>query len=110
MRTFLFFVLLAFPIMAFSQSIHGTVSDVDGNPMQGVKVVAEGTTHGTLTDDQGKYLLNVSNGTAVTAIVFTSKLYKKPMKIKMKEGLMVDTRVFVTMHKKKRKRKFTLVN
>ncbi|MBK7406946.1 MAG: carboxypeptidase-like regulatory domain-containing protein [Saprospirales bacterium] len=110
MKTILFVLLLAFPMMAFSQTIFGTVTSADGMPMKGVKVVAEGTTNGTLTDEKGAYSLKVANGAAVTAMIFTSKELKKPMTIKMKTGLLTDTRLFVTMDKKKKKQKFLLAN
>ncbi|MCB9283452.1 MAG: carboxypeptidase-like regulatory domain-containing protein [Lewinellaceae bacterium] len=110
MKTILFAILLAFPMLGFGQTIFGTVTDAAGMPMKGVKVVAQGTTNGTLTDEKGTYSLKVPNGAAVTAIVFTYKEYKKPLEVKMKTGLMTDTRLFVTMDKKKKKRKFVLAN
>jgi hypothetical protein len=110
MKSLLFAVLFAFPVAAFSQTIFGTVTSADGTPMKGVKVVAEGTTNGTMTDDKGTYNLKVSNGAAVTAMVFTSKDLKKPFKIKMKSGLATDTRLFVTLDKKKKNRKYVMAN
>lgn len=110
MKALLFAILFALPIAGFSQTIFGTVTHADGTPLKGVKVVAEGTTQGTVTDDKGAYTLKVANGAAVTAVTFTYREYKKPFKIKMKTGLAADTRLFVTMDKKKKNRKFVIAN
>ncbi len=49
--------------MVFAQSqISGKVSDEDGQPLPGVNVVIEGTTTGTVTNNQGDYSLRVEVG------------------------------------------------
>ncbi|MDR1724283.1 MAG: carboxypeptidase-like regulatory domain-containing protein [Tannerella sp.] len=37
--------------------ITGTVTDVSGEPLAGVNIVVKGTTIGTITDSDGKYVL-----------------------------------------------------
>lgn len=60
------FLLMAFPSVLFAQqrAITGTVSDGNGEPIIGVNVIEVGTTNGTITDVEGKFLLNVSSPTA----------------------------------------------
>lgn len=43
--------------------ITGEVKDVQGNALPGVSVIVEGTTHGTTTDVDGRYTLEVDPGT-----------------------------------------------
>ena len=57
-------LLLAFVVQftfAQERTITGTVSDESG-PLPGVSVLIEGTTTGTETDFDGKYLINANNG------------------------------------------------
>jgi len=42
--------------------ITGTVKDAQGDPLQGVSVIIEGTTSGTVTDMNGNYSIEVSEG------------------------------------------------
>ena len=57
---------------AFAQNkqVSGTVTGSDGSPVAGATVVVEGTTIGTSTDMQGKYVLAApSNGTLVFSFI-----------------------------------------
>ena len=47
---------------AQQKTVSGTVSDENGLPLIGTTVVISGTSSGTTTDFDGKYLLNVSQG------------------------------------------------
>ncbi len=71
-------ILLLFVFCAFSLSaqktVQGTVSDMSGVPLIGVNVIVKGTTVGTVTDVDGKYMLQVANDNAV--IVFSYVGYK----------------------------------
>ena len=51
-------VLFAFPAFA-QQDVSGTITDVSGEPLIGVNVVVKGTTIGTISDLNGKFVLNV---------------------------------------------------
>lgn len=110
MKLILFVALLAFPFLAMGQTVTGKVTTTDGMPLKGVKVVAEGTTQGTVTDAQGAYSLKVRDGAAVSVLVYTSKDYKKPMEVKLPNGIMSDTQIYVTMDKKKKKRNVVISN
>ena len=62
-------------VMAQVQEVTGTVTDAsDDSTLPGVNVVVKGTTIGTVTDIDGNYRINASDGTAV--LVFSSVGYK----------------------------------
>ena len=44
------------------QTVTGNVSDQDNNSLQGVAVVIDGTTTGTVTDFDGNYSITVQDG------------------------------------------------
>lgn len=46
-------------------AVRGTVTDPAGKPLVGVNVVEKGTTHGTITDTDGRFSLTVSSPEAV---------------------------------------------
>lgn len=52
-------------IVQQARSISGTVVDVTGEPLIGVSVAIKGTTVGTLTDIDGKFTLNASDGDVI---------------------------------------------
>ena len=62
--------LSAFTFTASSQerkgesvrTVTGTVTDQNGEPAPGIAVMVKGTTNGTLTDDNGKFRLQVATG------------------------------------------------
>ncbi len=59
---------------AFSQTITGTVTSAsDGSPLVGTSIVLKGTSKGTVTDAQGKYLLEVNQG---DTLIFSFVGYK----------------------------------
>lgn len=79
MKKILLFLLLAVIntglIMAQTVQITGTVtSSEDNSPMPGVSVVVKGTTIGTITDAQGKYVLNAPAN--AQALLFSFVGYK----------------------------------
>ncbi|MDP4276064.1 MAG: TonB-dependent receptor [Bacteroidota bacterium] len=50
-------------VTAQSLSVSGVVTDVsDGNPIPGVSVMVKGSSKGTVTDANGKYVVNTSQG------------------------------------------------
>lgn len=51
-------------------TISGTVTDETGAIMAGVNVVEKGTTNGTSTDSNGKYVIDVTNESAVLSFSF----------------------------------------
>lgn len=61
----LLFLLGTMTAMA-QQRVSGNVSDADGVPLIGVTVIETGTNNGTVTDLDGNFTLNVSDGGTVT--------------------------------------------
>lgn len=60
---------------AFAQTVSGTVlTSEDGTPLSGVTVSVQGTTRGTVTDLNGKYVLNAASD---AALVFSCLGYKE---------------------------------
>jgi len=47
------------PIVLLGQSVVGVVNDKEGNPLIGANVVVEGTDKGSVTDNSGKYTIDV---------------------------------------------------
>ena len=60
-KVFLFVAMLFASVALFAQnvSISGTVVDEAGEPLIGVSVIAQGTTIGIMTDENGKFTLSV---------------------------------------------------
>jgi hypothetical protein len=58
----LFMALIVQTTFAQEKTVSGNVSDENGLPLIGATVVISGTSSGTTTDFDGKYLLNVSTG------------------------------------------------
>ncbi len=57
-------------VFAQNKQVTGTVTGPDGSPVVGATVVVEGTTLGTSTDLQGKYILEApTNGTLVFSFI-----------------------------------------
>ncbi len=72
LRNLLFAValLLGGASVAYAQpTIKGKVVDADGQPLPGVAVLVEGTSNGTMTDENGDYSISVKKG---DVLVFTS--------------------------------------
>lgn len=68
---FALFVFLGAQLLAQTKLINGNVtSQVDGNPVPGVSVVAIGTAIGTITDMDGNYSLNVPENTKILMFTF----------------------------------------
>lgn len=58
-------------LMAQSQKITGTVTDATGKPLVGASVLVKGTTTGTSTDDNGKFVLSVNKASVVLQVSMT---------------------------------------
>jgi TonB-dependent starch-binding outer membrane protein SusC len=57
--------------------ITGTVTDETGNPLPGVNIMVEGTTTGTISDQNGKYSLDVPGRNAVILYTFVGYVTQK---------------------------------
>lgn len=53
-------MLLTTTLLAQQQSVKGTVTDVNGEPIIGANVVEKGTTNGVITDLDGNFTLSIS--------------------------------------------------
>ena len=52
-------LIMEIPLWAQQKAIQGSVKDMEGNPMPGVTIMADGTNAGTITNTDGKYSINV---------------------------------------------------
>src|SRR5690606_8237108 len=52
-------------VKVFQQTLRGTVTDEQGNPLPGVSVVVKGTTTGTSTDQEGRYEIELPSASSV---------------------------------------------
>lgn len=59
-KPFFILSLLFFSVVAFSQTITGTVTDADNKPISKATIQVKGTSRRTLTDDAGKFSINAS--------------------------------------------------
>lgn len=78
MRVYLLFLTLFFCSISFAQnSISGSVSDSNNQPIPGANIKVTGQTQGTITDNEGKFSLNSSKKfpyqIEITALGFGSK-------------------------------------
>jgi hypothetical protein len=55
---------------AYQQSISGRVTDNFGQPLPGVSIVVKGTSSGTVTDEQGNFLLQVKDTSQMLAFSY----------------------------------------
>ena len=51
-------IVLLSSFSLFAQSVAGTVTDADGNPLAGANVEVEGTTLGSSTNANGAYVID----------------------------------------------------
>ena len=73
----------------FAQAIVGVVTDVNSDPLVGANVVVEGTEKGGVTDNSGKYTIDVGNPGNYT--VTASYIGYSPSTLEVKVGDIVGT-------------------
>ncbi|MEN8155907.1 MAG: TonB-dependent receptor [Bacteroidota bacterium] len=74
----LFLVLIAgFQSLSAQIEITGTVTDENGEALIGATIVEKGTVSGTVTDLDGKYVIEVSDGNSVLVFSYISYLSKE---------------------------------
>ena len=67
MKKLLTFVLCICSVLwVQAMDISGTVTDMNGDPVIGAAVAVVGTTHGTVTDMDGKFQLSVNAGDKIS--------------------------------------------
>ncbi len=73
----LFLAFLVHISFAQEKTISGTVIDQDGLPLPGVNILVQGTTNGTQTDFDGKYLIKGNEGQTLVFSYLGQKELKK---------------------------------
>ncbi len=63
-------ILMSTCILSYAQTIEGTVLDETGSPVIGANITVPGTTTGTVTDFDGKFSLDVPEGTKSVVISY----------------------------------------
>lgn len=61
-----FTMLLALQAFAQTNTVSGTVKDINGEPLVGVAVIEQGTSNGVSTELDGTYTINVKDGAVLT--------------------------------------------
>ena len=86
------FMLTAVTAIA-QPSVKGRVTDADGQPLEGVAVLVQGTANGTLTDGNGSYVISVKKGDVILFSslglgdqTFVADGSLKTLNVVMKEG------------------------
>jgi len=90
------FALLFITALSFPQTgtITGTVMDsLTGEPLIGANIIIEGTSIGTATDLNGRFVLKVSPGTYSLIITYIGYERKKIENIKVEPGKKIDFNV-----------------
>ncbi|MCG1037496.1 SusC/RagA family TonB-linked outer membrane protein [Polaribacter sargassicola] len=96
----------------FQQSIKGTVSDENGNPLPGSSVMEKGTNNGVTSNFEGQFSITVSNPNAVLVISYIGYLNEevqvnnqKEFNIVLKENIADLNEIIVTALGMKREKK-----
>ena len=104
-------ILTTGAIWAQNVKVSGTVSDVNGEPLIGAYVLLQGTTQGTSTDIDGKYVIDVpANGTLVFQLMGMQEVAvpvnnRNVINVTMEEDAMMLEDVVVTALGIKREKK-----
>lgn len=82
-------------------TVHGTVTDENGEPVIGASVQVKGTTSGTITDIDGAFTLNAATGNLLTFSylgyqIVQQKVTGSTLKITLKESAVAVDEVVVT--------------
>jgi TonB-linked SusC/RagA family outer membrane protein len=93
-KLFLLFFLLVSTAAAFSQTVTGTVTDADKNPISKASVQVKGTTRAVLTDNAGKFsiLASANDILVITYVGYIPSEVRLNGKQSLNVALAVDTR------------------
>ncbi|WP_420318175.1 TonB-dependent receptor [Ekhidna sp.] len=87
-------------LLTYAQTVSGTVTDDAGEGLPGATVLVKGTQNGTITDVDGKFTLNVKEGTAlvISFIGFESveATASNSMEVTLKPGTSILAEVVIT--------------
>ena len=94
LRLFLLFFLLVSTAAAFSQTVTGTVTDADKNPISKASVQVKGTNRAVLTDNAGKFSIVASANDilVITYVGYISSEVSLNGRQSVNVALTVDTR------------------
>lgn len=101
LQSVIFVMFLLSSTLAFAQNrVTGTVKDKTGMPLPGVNVLEKGTTNGSITDVDGKYIINVEKGKTLqfSYIGFTTQeitVNKSTINVTLQEDLQALDEVVV---------------
>ena len=76
-----------------SASVTGVVKDPTGEPVIGANVIIKGTTNGTVTDIDGKFLLSASKGDIISVSFIGYKMQELPVASDMNIILAEDSQM-----------------
>lgn len=76
LRRILFILLWTIPFCMYAQNITvvGTVTDANGEPLIGATIMVEGTTTGTITDMEGKFVLQNISPSSIIHVSYVGML------------------------------------
>ncbi len=114
----LVFLLFAFVAISIGQrTITGVVADVDGIPLIGASVLAQGTSIGTITDIDGSFSLSVPDGTTALEISYTGYSNQvidvtnsSNVTVSLAEGTLLEELVIVGLGSNRNSRSVTYAN
>ena len=95
-RLLLLLAVLCMPLLVFAQksiTVNGIVKDATGEPVTGANVIVKGTTNGTVTDLDGKFVLTASKGEILTISFIGYKVEEVPAAASMNITLKDDYQV-----------------
>ena len=101
LQSVVFVMFLLSSTLAFAQNrVTGKVTDRTGMPLPGVNVLEKGTTNGSITDVDGKYIINVAKGKTLqfSYIGFTTqeiKVTQNTINVTLQEDLQALDEVVV---------------
>src|SRR5690606_39164725 len=76
MATLLVFLLNSWTTQAQERVVSGRVLDIQEQPIAGASVVAEGSSKGVTTDDDGRFTLSIPQGTTALNVRFMGYVTK----------------------------------
>ena len=106
MKKFILIALFGFlSIATYAQrEVMGTITDDEGMPLIGANVLAKGTTAGTITDIDGKYVLVVPKDVSTIIVSYTGYDTREfelgatnVMDVKLTEGVTLETAVVTAL-------------
>lgn len=105
-------MLLVFPVLA-QQTVSGTVTSETGEPLIGVNVIEEGTLNGVLSDLDGNYSIEVSEGASLSFSYTGYETYtvaignQSRIDVSLREGVQLDEVVVTALGVEKEKKALT---